>query len=318
MESEPNMLSNRYRDVIGQIEASFRSGVLGEAMRSAPQFERRAKLSPEEFEREYRRKLKPVIIEGLMEDWPSLKTWNFDYLASKCGDACVVVDSYNSQRAREATFREFVGMLKEGGGADRQPIYLQEWLFMKDCPHLAEDMPELPIAQYDFRRNLYGEKISTNHQLWIGQKGATTRIHQDSYYMDVMHAQIVGEKHWCVMSPPAFLGRDESGEMNFEALAHNPDVQILQCVLKPGEVVYLPALWWHRIEILSDSIGLGRKCLDEVNLQKHTCMRFAELLSLALNHEHVKEAYPELYNVVVLRNRAWAKLLNIDLTKLRP
>ena len=113
-------------------------------------------------------------------------------------------------------------------------------------------------------------------------------------------------------------GTRMSGGMSFEALAHNPDVRILQCVLKPGEVVYLPALWWHRIEILSDSIGLGRKCLDEVNLQEHTRMRFAELLSLALNHEHVKETYPELYNVVVLRNRAWAKLLNIDLTKLRP
>lgn len=318
MQSEPNMLSNRYRDAIDKIEASFRSGVLGEAMRNAPLIERRAKLSPEEFEREYRRKLKPVIIEGLMEDWPALKTWDFDYLASKCGDARVVVDSYNSQRAREVAFREFVQMLREEGGPDRQPIYLQEWLFMKDCPHLAADMPELPIAQYDFRRNLYGEKISTNHQLWIGQKGATTRIHQDSYYMDVMHAQIVGEKHWCVMSPPAFLGRDESGEMNFDALARNPDVQILQCVLKPGEVVYLPALWWHRIEILSDSIGLGRKCLDEVNLQRHTHMRFAELLALALNHDYVKEAHPELYNVVILRNRAWAKLLNIDLTKLRP
>jgi hypothetical protein len=195
---------------------------------------------------------------------------------------------------------------------------LQEWLFMKDAPQLAEDMPELPIAQYDFRRNLYGEKISTNHQLWMGQKGATTRIHQDSYYMDVMHAQIVGEKHWCVMSPNAFLGRDESGEFDFASLVNNPDVQILQCVLKPGEVVYLPALWWHRIEILEDSIGLGRKCLDEVNLQKHTHMRFSELLSLALNHDYVKEAYPELYNVVILRNRAWAKLLNIDLTKLRP
>lgn len=318
MESQPNLLSNRFREAIDKIEASFKAGALGEAMRNAPLIERRVKLSPAEFEQEYRRKLKPVIVEGLMEDWPSLRTWDFDYLVSRCGDARVVVDSYNSQRAREVTFREFVEMLRADGGEGRQPIYLQEWLFMKDAPQLAEDMPELPIAQYDFRRNLYGEKISTNHQLWIGQKGATTRIHQDSYYMDVMHAQIVGEKHWCVMSPNAFLGRDASGEFDFASLVNNPDVQILQCVLKPGEVVYLPALWWHRIEILEDSIGLGRKCLDEVNLQQHTHMRFSELLSLALNHDYVKGAYPELYNVVIMRNRTWAKLLNIDLTKLRP
>jgi hypothetical protein len=158
---------------------------------------------------------------------------------------------------------------------------------MSDCPFLAEDLPELPIAQYDFRRNLYGEKISTNHQLWIGQKGATTRAHQDSYVIDVMHAQIVGEKHWCIMSPDAYLGCDQSGELNFAALIDDPKTQILQCILKPGDVVYLPAQWWHRIQLLTDSIGLGRKCLDEVNLQRHTHLRFAELLSLALNHEYV-------------------------------
>lgn len=316
-EPETNMLKLRDRETIDRIEASFSSGILGEARRNAPEIDRRRKLSTTEFVEEYRKKLKPVVVEGLMDEWPALKKWNWDYLAQKCGDASVVVDSYNSKKARRVTFAEFVDMLKSSRGSD-QPIYLQEWLYMATCPQLAEDLPELPIAQYDFRRNLFGEKISTNHQLWIGQKGATTRIHQDSYFIDVMHAQIVGEKHWCVMSPPATLEREESGEFNFKALVNDPNVQILQCVLKPGDVLYLPAQWWHRIQLLEDSIGQGRKCLDEVNLQRYTHMRFAELLALALNHDQVKEAYPELYKVVVLRNQAWAKLMNVDLNKLRP
>jgi hypothetical protein len=55
-----------------------------------------------------------------------------------------------------------------------------------------------------------------------------------------------------------------------------------------------------------------------VNLQPHIKMRLAELLPLALNHDRVRESYPELYKLVMLRNRAWAKLLEIDLDKLRP
>lgn len=317
-EPETNMLKIRDRETIDKIEASFAGGVLGEAMRKAPEIERRRKLSLNEFVEEYRKKLKPVVVEGLMDEWPALKKWNWDYLAQKCANTSVVVDSYNSKRARRVTFAEFVDMLKANRDSGQPPIYLQEWLYMATCPQLAEDLPELPIAQYDFRRNLFGEKISTNHQLWIGQKGGTTRIHQDSYFIDVMHAQIVGKKHWCVMSPPATLERDESGEFGFTTLVNDPNVQILQCVLKPGDVLYLPAQWWHRIQLLEDSIGQGRKCLDEVNLQKYTRMRFAELLALALNHDYVKDAYPELYKVVVLRNQAWAKLLDIDLTKLRP
>jgi hypothetical protein len=320
LESEPesNMMKVRDRETIDKIEESFASGVLSEALRKAPQIERRSKLSIAEFVEQYRKKLKPVVVEGLMNEWPALQKWSWNYLVRKCGNAQVVVDSYNSKRARKVTFIEFVEMMKANQESVQQPIYLQEWLYMATCPQLAEDLPELPIAQYDFRRNLFGEKISTNHQLWIGQKGATTRIHQDSYFIDVMHAQILGEKHWCIMSPEATLERAESGEFLFEKLVNDPSVQILQCVLKPGDVLYLPAQWWHRIKLLSDSIGQGRKCLDEVNLQRYTHMRFAELLALALNHDYVKQAYPELYKVVVLRNQAWAKLMNVDLNKLRP
>lgn len=316
-ESARNHLKDPDKSTIDAIEASFTHGALAEALQRAPKIERRDRLTPEEFERDYRRRFTPVVVEGLIDDWPALRTWNFDLLVEKCGGTPVVVDSYTSTRTRKATFGEFVAMMR-ANGPDQDPLYLQEWLFMADCPFLARDLPELPIAQYDFRRALYGEKISTNHQLWIGQKGATTRLHQDSYVVDVMHAQLVGDKHWVVMSPPASLGVDENGELDFGALAADPFARILTCVLHPGDVLYLPALWWHRVKLLDDSIGLGRKCLDQANLQTHIRLRLNELLALALNHDYIRETHPELYQFVMLRNRAWAKLLDIDLTKLRP
>lgn len=316
--SSENLLKNRTSAVIDEIEASFRSGTLGEAARVAPQIERVGALTADEFAKYYRAPSQPVVIQGLLEDWPALKKWSFAYLQQQCGSARVVIDSYNSQRARQATFREFCEALEPNRRAGGAPLYLQEWLFMSDCPFLAQDMPELAIAQYDFRRNLYGERISTNHQLWIGQTGATTRIHQDSYLIDVLHAQIIGEKLWYLAAPPACLTRDRSGQVNFDEFLANPATQLFQCVLKPADVLYLPALWWHRIELLSDSVGLGRKCLDERNLKEHIRCRFAELLCLALNPAEIKELYPELYNVVLLRNHSWARMMDIDLSKLRP
>lgn len=74
-------------------------------------------------------------------------------------------------------------------------------------------------------------------------------------------------------APEAHLVQDENGEPDFTALLADPAERIMQCVLDPGEVLYLPALWWHRIHLLTDSIGLGRKCLDEKNLQQHVKMR---------------------------------------------
>jgi hypothetical protein len=77
-------------------------------------------------------------------------------------------------------------------------------------------------------------------------------------------------------------------------------------------------MWFHRIELRSDSIGLERKWLDEVNLRLHIRQRMAELLAIGLNADEVKRTHPELFDVVILRNRAWAKRMGIDLAKLRP
>lgn len=312
-----NILSGRDKASIDLVEQCFHKPPVKDLISKAPLIDRQRNLSPEAFKTEFRDLGKPVIIEGLLEDWPARKKWSFAYLASICGEARVVVDSYNSARAVETSFAEFVQLLESSKPQPQAPVYLQEWYYRTSCPWLADDLPELAIAQYDFRRNLYGERISTNHQLWIGQRGATTRLHQDSYLIDVMHAQLVGSKHWLVLSPNASLGRREDGELDFCGM-DNPQVQIKTAVLEPGDVLYLPARWWHRIELLSDSIGLGRKCLDEANLREHLRLRFAELMALALNHDEVKRTHPELYKVVIMRNRAWAKLMEIDLSQLRP
>lgn len=317
-EPQQNILRRRDRDSLALVEAAFHTGPLAEAARSAPSIERRRGVSPAEFESEYRDRGVPVVLEGFVEDWPAVRTWSFEHLAERCGSSPVKVNSYSSKAAREATFAEFVQMLRANVGDGASPIYLQEWYYQTACPELAGDLPELEVARYDFRRNLYGDEASTNHQLWMGQAGAVTRLHQDAYMVDVMHAQIVGEKLWHVMSPAAELRAGDGGEPDLAALAESPDTRLMQCVLRPGDLLYLPAMWFHRIELLSDSIGLGRKCLDERHLQMHIRHRMTELLALLLNQDEVKQSHPELFDVVMMRNRAWAKRMNIDLTTLRP
>ncbi|MBN3003485.1 cupin-like domain-containing protein [Chromobacterium alkanivorans] len=315
---EENILKRRDVASIDIVENAFSNGPVAEALRQAPSIERRKGLSKEAFDREYRAGQRPVILEGYAADWPAVRNWSFERLAQRCGDTPVVVNSYSSQRSAQASFAEFVAMMMNNEGPDTQPIYLQEWYYKASRPELAADLPEMDIAQYDFRRDLYGEVISTNHQLWLGQRGGVTRLHQDSYTIDVMHVQLVGEKHWIVMGPEAKLAETADGGADLAALAQDPATQLMQCTLKPGDVLYLPALWFHRIKLLSNSIGLGRKCLDQANLQIHIRQRMAELLALALNPEEVKLTHPELFNVVMMRNRVWAKRMGIDLSKLRP
>jgi hypothetical protein len=247
-----------------------------------------------------------------------VRTWSFDVLAERYGDVRVTVDSYTSAKAREVSLAEFVDIMKSNVGEGASPVYLQEWLYQANCPELADDMPELEIAQYDFRSELYGPEGATNHQLWLGQAGAITRLHQDSYTVDVMHAQLVGSKRWYLMGPKAELRRDNLGEPDFESLLKSSETQLMQCVLEPGDYMFLPACWYHRIELLTDSIGLGRKALDRKHLQRHMYQRLAELLGLLLNYDEVSQTHPELVPVVMARSRVLAKRLGIDLSNLRP
>ncbi len=318
MQSEPNFLRRHDRHSPAIVEQAFKDGPLAEAMSDAPTIERRSGLSQEQFEREYRMQQRPVVLEGFVADWPSVRTWSFEHLAETCGSAPVIVDSYNTQAARHATLAEFVDLLKANAETGGAPIYLQEWYYQTVCPWLADDMPELDIAQYDFRRDLYGAAASANHQLWLGQKGGITRLHQDSYMVDVMHAQIVGLKRWYVMGPKARLVSDDQGAPDFDALLRSSETELMQYVMQPGDVLYLPANWFHRIELLTDSIGLGRKCLDESNLQMHIRQRVGELLALVLNKDEVTQTHPELVDVLMTRSRAWANRMDIDLSRLRP
>ncbi|MFD5543273.1 cupin-like domain-containing protein [Streptomyces sp. NPDC127079] len=314
---EPNYLKRRDVESLRAVEAAFRAGPLAESLASAPDIERRRGLSREEFDSEYRAKGRPVVLEGYAARWPSVRTWSFDSLAERCGSVPVVVDSYSSKAARSTTFGEFVTLLKESAGTGAPPIYLQEWYYKTTAPELADDMPELEIAQYDFRRNLYGDAGSTNHQLWLGQKGGITRLHQDSYSVDVLHAQIVGEKLWYIMGPDSELLPGPDGELDVRALLDSPATQLTRFVLRPGDVLYLPAWWFHRIELLSDSIGLGRKALDEANLRLHVRQRIGELLALALNPDELRRTHSELFDVVMARGRALAHQMDIDLSRLR-
>ena len=75
-------------------EARLAAGRLSEAQPPASrsgEIERRHRLSRDEFLREYYSTNRPVIITGMMDDWPAMRKWNLDYFAEKFGDREVEV-----------------------------------------------------------------------------------------------------------------------------------------------------------------------------------------------------------------------------------
>ena len=97
--------------------------------------------------------------------------------------------------------------------------------------------------------------------LWYGPKGTYTPVHHDS--MNIFMAQVKGRKsiklapaaemdlvynHWGVYSHVDFENPD------YNLFPKLRDATILDVMLNPGEVLFLPAGWWHSVRSLDMSI----------------------------------------------------------------
>jgi Cupin-like domain len=303
-------------EVREHIEQAFRQGLEDEIVSRFPELQVRKGLSLDEFESEFRHKQRPVLLQGSVCNWPAVHKWNFDFLSEKCSRARVLINTHSPTAPRSVTIEEFVRLARHSAPGD-SPIYLQEWYFQDDCPLLSDDIKEIPERHYDFKHKLYGPVIGNTTSLWIGQKGAITIFHRDASYADVIHAQIYGSKVWYIFGPNEHVDLDNDGSPDFETYLSSHTPIVTHCVTRPGDVLYLPARWYHRLRLLEDSIGLSCAALDERNLVAHMRERFHEILPLAVNQDYLKEQFPSLTRLFINRYRAFAKTMGIDLNSFR-
>ena len=112
------------------------------------------------------------------------------------------------------------------------------------------------------RRLEWGEL--TSNLLLVGQAGNTTPAHYDE--QQNIFAQIDGTKRCLLFSPADFPAlypfplhhpHDRQSQVDLYAPDLNrfprfPEVQPLEAMLSPGDLLYIPQYWWHHIENLSD------------------------------------------------------------------
>src|SRR5688572_26814137 len=101
MPNQANALKRFDKQGTTALESMFTTPAVGRALQNAPHIPRRRGLSVVEFDYEYRGREKPVLIEGIADDWPALRCWSFAYLAECCGASPVVVNGYDSAGSRE-------------------------------------------------------------------------------------------------------------------------------------------------------------------------------------------------------------------------
>lgn len=247
-------------------------------------------IAGEDFYRTYFRPKQPLVIKNLAQHWPAMQKWSFEFLSTLNPADAVYIERGNVlQQAtdfQQRKFQEYIQSLiaetpmqhthngaERAAGNDGTGKQPQEYLSILDIftlfPELQNDVDFSLLRQYTLKSYVFG---------WIGPGGTVTGYHID--WADNLLAQIVGRKRIHLVSPDQTQYMYPGQKYDFRATISSVDpdlydaaqyplfarVQPLTTVLHPGEVLYIPRGWWHRVESLDPSISVNNFGQDFVGL----------------------------------------------------
>ncbi|MYM30351.1 cupin-like domain-containing protein [Duganella sp. CY15W] len=226
---------------------------------------RRERLSGEVFLNEHYRRNQPVIITGMLDDCVARSRWTFDYLAAQLGDREVEVQfgrnadpdyELNSMsHKRRMPFGEYVAMVRDAGVTNDFYMTANNDGHNRDAlRELMSDLP--PLTEY--------LQEGSNGFFWFGPAGTITPFHHD--LTNNFMIQIAGRKKVRLIAPcdtPKVYNQRhcfspvDGRNIDLQRFPMMADVPVIDCVLEPGEILFLPVGWWHFVEALDVTITVS-------------------------------------------------------------
>jgi hypothetical protein len=230
--------------------------------------EKRRNVDPDEFLEKYLRASRPVVLQGIADDWPALRRWSPGDLKSRFGEHEIEVqlnrESDSSYEENSLAHRQkikladYVDKVMSGGPSNDYYMTANNLLLRSPAfaPLLADVGTLPPYCD--------PSGLAQRSHFWFGPAGTVTPLHHDTVML--FHTQIMGRKRWRFVSP-----LDTPKVYNFNAVfspvdVDKPDlvrfprfsqVKVLEVVVEPGETVFLPLGWWHQVTSLDVSLSLS-------------------------------------------------------------
>jgi hypothetical protein len=206
-----------------------------------------------EFQENFLKPEKPAQVRNYVSKQAFFEKWKPDFLLKNYGAKKVgVFDDTISRKGRSfktpdkhISFAEFLNGLT--GGENRYRLFL--FNLFKIAPELREDLKFPSIKTFFIKQLPF---------TFFGSKGSVTRIHQDMDFSNVFLFQIHGRKKVILFSPDySELLYRLPFNVHTEVDITKPDyekypglryVTGTEYLLEPGDLLFIPAGWWHHIE----------------------------------------------------------------------
>ena len=224
------------------------------------------KLSRQQLLDEYYALNRPVVMTGVMDDWPAMTKWTPEELKRRFGDRVVSVQAnrdsdanyeVNSEKFRsEMKFGEFVEITES---AETNNYYITANNSGKNNDALKELWDDIVV----FPEYLSNDDPANRGFFWFGPKGTKTPLHHD--LTNNFMAQVRGRK-LCRLIAPYELPYNYNNRHCYSAVnLDNPDydkfplfknVTVIDVEIGPGDLLFLPVGWWHYVRGLDISITM--------------------------------------------------------------
>jgi hypothetical protein len=232
---------------------------------------RRHKLARGAFLEDFYCTNRPVLITGMMDDWPALRKWSLDYFSEAFGDRDVEVQidrkaagHYEEQERsnyartnRTMRFSDFIEAVRTAG------VTNDFYMTANNGASNQSALPELWDDIVQFPEYLDGHS-PRNGFFWFGPAGTITPFHHD--LTNNLMAQVIGRKR--VKIVPSWdlpLMRNlfhvycqvDGRETPPSPRSGFGEPRVLECILNPGEILFLPIGCLHFVEALDISVTVS-------------------------------------------------------------
>lgn len=200
-----------------------------------------------------------MILTGLMRDQVATRTWDLPYLREKLADRPVQVVTHDQPRL----------YWDPSAGLPERPVLFQEFAdraFERPTgrySYLQDDVNSFPVLKQDYRLpEMVADRGIKRSKLWLSGAGLITPLHYDG--VETLHWVIRGRKRfvcyrpgvgryypYSITSTAPFISRVDPDHPEPARFPRFARARPQEFFLEEGEVLYLPAFWWHQVR--SDS-----------------------------------------------------------------
>jgi hypothetical protein len=242
--------------------------------------------SPRQFCRTFINRNHPVLITGVVNRWKAASIWTPEYFKIAYPTTELIyeiwdgndqandpVEFFNKkQKSARCSMAKFIDMMLATNEPSRK-FYCAGFPLFEAIPQLLGDIESLDDYM-DITHNCpaaLASRLKLSPFLWMGPAGVLSTLHFDRTHN--FFVQIYGRKKWLIIPPEQsnFVyfpsAQMKSSVLHFSPVdVEHPDLARfplfvkatpLEVTVGPGDMLFMPAGWWHYVRAIDASISLN-------------------------------------------------------------